>query len=350
MKNKLSYEIVNNYTTLKLVLSTTQSNYSSIRLNTYINDSSTIFKTYTPSSTSTDEGYDLTFNIPTREYTVGDIITKFELSLASNTHLWQTSEGITWLLDGKEYSNTHNNSESFTFDEQGTHIIEAVYTGNDSIELASTGKHSLIIKQPEIQESGSLENNGAYSIQFVNKKLKTMTYEDNTKMEFILLKGGVPVTTGNRNIEIVTPKSIVSVTLDSKGKASRKNNNWDAGKYKLGAFYQDENSHKLTQTYKTITINKGTPKMTDNFASKGNFIPKSQYKAVLKFKGDPIAKTKLTMYVNGKAKTVTTDKYGAVYHEFDKTGTFKIKTVYKGNKNLNKVELDRTITVVKANG
>ena len=347
----MSYEIINNYTNLQLVLSTTQSNYSSIRLNTYINDSTEIFKTYTPLSTQTSEGYDLTFNILTKDYTIGDIITKFELSLASNTHLWQTSEGIVWLLDGKEYSTTHTNSETFNFQEQGSHTIEAVYTGNDSIELASTGKHPLLIKQPEIDESGSLQNNGAYTIEFVDKNLKSMVYDDNSKLEFILLKGGVPVTTGNRNIEIFTPNEVISsVPLSNKGTGYVRNKRWKVGKYELGAYYQDENNHTLTRTKRTVTITKGTPKFYDNFNSNGNFIPNSQYKVLLKFNGDPLAKTKIVMYVNGKSKTLTTDKYGAVYHKFDKTGTFKIKTVYKGNNNLKKIELDRTITVVKANG
>lgn len=346
MKNKLSYEIKNNYTILKLEL-TSNEEYPPI-LSTFVNDSEVAFRQYESLTNQSPYKYE----IPLNEYNVGDVISKFQLSTLAETHLWDTHEGIVWLLDGNEYSTKHNtNSETFTFDEQGTHTIEAVFVGNDNLELATTGKTGLTISQPTINESGSLDNNGAYKIQFVNKNLKSFEYCDNEPMEFILTKGGVPVTTGNRNIEIVTPNGVVSPTLDNKGKASRKNKCWDAGKYKLGAYYMDErNGRKITECWKTITVHKGTPKFTDNFASNGDFIKDSVYKLYLKFKGDPIAKTKLTMYVNGKSKTYTTDKYGAIEYKFDKTGTFVLKTVFKGNKNLNKLELTRTITVGKAHG
>lgn len=348
----MAYIVKDKNTKLTLELSTNQSNYSLIRLNTYINDNTTKFKTYTPTVVSrTDGSHILTFIIKTKEYNIDDVISKFELEVNSSTHLWQTHEGITWLLDGQEYSTKNSNTETFQFNEQGNHTIQAVFTGNDSLEMASTDKTPIIITQSEINESGSLDNSGAYEIQFVNKNLKSLNYKDGTKIEFILLKGGVPVTTGNRNIEVITPKDIWSVTLDNKGKGGFTNTrNWKVGTYTIGAFYQDENNHTITRTTKKITINKGTPKLTDNSASKGNFVPDSKYKAVLKFNGNPLAKTKVTLYVNGKSFTLTTDKYGAIQYKFDKTGTFKLKTVYKGNSNLKKVELSATITVVKKHG
>lgn len=343
----MPYEISNNHTILKLVLSTNQTNKNQIRLNTYRNDSTEIFKTYTPSVS----GNELTFSIATKDYQLNDVISKFELSLNSSTHLWQTNEGVTWLLDGNEYSTKNSNTETFLFEDKGEHTIEAVFVGNDSIETTTTGKHPLVIVQPEIDTSGPSGNDGAYSVVFVNKNLKTMTYDDGTKIEFQLLKGKSPVVTGNRNIEIVTPKSIISANLDKNGKASRYNIGWDCGTYKIGAYYQDERNPKtVTRTSKSITIKKATPTITDNYASAGNFVPSSKYKAVLKFKKDPIANTKMTLYINGKATTVTTNKSGAIFYGFKKTGTYKLKLVYKGNKNLNKVELSRTITVVKSSG
>lgn len=348
----MPYVVTNNYTNLILELLTNNSNYNNINLKTYVNDSDTAFKTYNPvADTSAEDYVKLTYTISTSEYTVNDVISKFELSLNNSTHLWQTHEGIIWLLNGEEYSNTHNNTETFKFDDKGSHTIEAVFAGNDSLEVATTGKHPLTIVQPEIDTSGTLGNDGAYSIQFVNKNLKTLTYDDHTKIEFILTKGGVPVTTGNRNIEVITPKDIASLTLNNQGKASRTNVLWDCGTYTIGAYYQDETNPKVvTRVNKKITIKKGTPTISDNSASAGNFIPSSKYKAVLKFRGNALANTKVTLYVNGKANTLTTNKNGAIFYGFKKTGTYKLKLVYKGNKNLNKVELSRTITVVKASG
>ena len=182
----MPYTIKNNYTQLKLTLVTYNGNYSNIRLNTYINDSTTIYKTYTPSSTvipnltnvGRDDKYQLIFTIPTSDYEIDDVISKFELVTNTSTHLYDTHEGIIWLIDGVESDPQYTNTYTTKFEDNEAHTVEAVYVGNDALQMKSTGKVPVLVKQPPIDEEGSLSNDGAYHIEFVNKGLKTLTYKD----------------------------------------------------------------------------------------------------------------------------------------------------------------------------
>lgn len=347
----MSYEIVNNYTSLKLNLKTSQSNKTALRLYTYINDSNTVFKTYTP--TSTDDG--VYFTINTSEYTIGDVITKFEIGASGNTYLWQTNEGIKWLVDGEEYTEIdsnnniidtfHTNTKTFSFSNNSHHTIEAVFVGNDNLAMSTTGKYDLAIKQPDFDESGSLENDGAYSVDFINPNISTLTYKDGTYIEFILTKGGVPVP--DRSFEAVKPDGTETV---NNGRGGYTNTSFNCGTYKIGAYYQNPTTHELiASTYKNITIKKGNPTFTDNYQSGTYFTPSLKYKLTLSYMGSPIANAKITLYVNGKATTLTTNSKGVVYYGFKKKGTYKFKAVYKGNSNLNSKEFSRTITVVEVN-
>lgn len=360
----MSYEIKNNYTVLNLTLTTTQSNYDDLVLNIYLNDSSTITDTI-DDPTITSETIDavtyhyLKFKIHSKDYDVGDAITKFELTVDGSTHLWETSEGIKWLLDGEEYeeitlgeghNNTiitdtfHTNTLSLSFRDAGSHTMEAVYVGNGSLKTATTGKYAFMVKQPALNETGSLENDGAYKIEFLDKNLSTLTYMDGKKIYFRLTKGGVPVP--NRTIEMVTPTYTSSHDTNEKGMYWVENNNWECGKYKIGAYYNDETTNKvITTTYKEIEVKKGTPTFTDNFADEGTFIKGSKYKATIKYSNTPIANEKLSVYINGKLTTLTTNNYGSIYYAFKSKGTYAFKIVYKGDKNHKKVEHERTITI-----
>ena len=351
----MSYLISNHHSKLQLQVKTNQSNYSSLKLNTYVNyDHSTIIETLSPSY---DDGV-LTYTILSSNYNLNDLITKFELVLDGTTHLWETNEGVKWLIDGEEWADNggtdtfHTASKTFNWEESGTHTVEAVFVGNDALEHDATGKCAVLIEQPKAEEVPEYANDGKYRISFVNpQKVTSMSYNDGTKMEYLLTKGGKPVKQ-SRNIEIITPTTIYSETLNPKtGKAYIKNDrNWKAGKYTIGAFYQDERNPKvITKCSKKITIDKGTPVFTDNFEG-GTFIPESKYKLRLTFQNEPLVNRKITLYVNNKATTLTTNKGGVIYYPFKKTGTFVLKAVFKGSKNLKKIELMRTITVVKANG
>ena len=157
-----------------MLVLTLQTKQLDLQLNTYINDESTIFKTYTPQSQITDDGYELNFHIFTNEYSVGDIITEFELTTNSSKHRWETNEGIVWLIDGVESDSLFTDNMTTTFSDTGVHTVEAVFVGNDALEMTTTGKQSIHIEQPESDDSGSLDNDGTW------EKLITVLYETNS--------------------------------------------------------------------------------------------------------------------------------------------------------------------------
>lgn len=345
----MSYKINDLCHVLKLNLTTDQTTVSSLKLNTYVNNSTDVAKTYTTSNG--------TFIIPHTDYNLNDIITKFELLLDGSTYLWQTNEGIKYLLDGEEYvEKTVNEDESVTltdtfhtntlklkFKDADAHTLEGVYVGNDAYIMCTTGKYHFNIKQIPIDEEGSLQNDGAYKLTLLNP-VSEMTYKDGTVLEFQLTKGGVPVP--NRTVERVTPTEIASYDTDAKGIVKIQNTDYDCGTYEFGAYYQDETTHKnVTSEYKKIKINKGTPTLSDNYESAGTFVRNSTYVVNLKFKNTNIANTNVIMYINDKTTTQKTDASGNVRYKFATTGTYVIKTVFKGNKNLGKVELKRTFTI-----
>lgn len=320
-----------------------ESNVSDLTLKTYIND-----------NLSPSESYSLSngkFTIPCSDYQVGDVITKFEVIQDGSTHLWDTHEGVKILLNGEEQDVTITESSgkgtfNLTFDKDGEYDIEAVYVGNNSVQLASTGKRHLIVKQPDLDEEGSLDNDGAYEIKFVDSK-KTFDYKDGSIIKMRLLKGGVPVPYAT--VQRVFASSTVGTTqTNSQGYFQMQNNNWDAGKYKIGAFYQ----HPTTQSiiiskYRNITINKGEPVWYDNYGGNSTFVKNSYYKAHIKHGNNPLSKTKVDMYINGKKTTKTTSENGYVSYKFKTKGTFTIKVVYKGDKNHKKAEISRKITITE---
>ena len=359
----MSYKITNLKNKLLFKLYTKLLTPSNLKLNLYLNDSTTHETPLTPTVSSTeDESIKLlTYDIPLSQFSLNDTIT-FELEYDGNRHLWQTNEGITWVIDGKEVATTmaninpnvaeqgvHADTFTYNFTEAGVHSIQAVYSGNDSYAMAMTPKQLFQVSQPDIQESGSLDNNGAYRIQFVNKGLKSMDYDDGTVVRFRLTKGGVPVP--NKTIEMYRPTGEPDSGLtDNKGYASWTNgssgNHYDAGTYTLGAFYQADGTHTTCRCSKKVTINKGTPVITHNNTGAG-FIKGGQFIATLKYNGNAMTNTKLTVYTNGKAHTYTTNDSGKIYIKLSSKGTFKTKIVYKGDKNHKQVEESTTIIVVE---
>lgn len=361
----MSYEISDLHHTLKLTLNTDATN--TLTLKTYINGSSSSHSpSYTPTSTS--DG--LVFSIPHSDFTIGDTITKFELVSSNNTPPYQTNEGVVVLLNGEEIpvgkvttsggvdtlvrdeddnivteDRLSNNKFYLNFEKEGSYDIQAVYLGNGSYAVGKTDKVHFEVKQPPLDESGSASNDGAYLLKFVNSTTPAMTYNDQTKVYFRLTKGGVPIK--NRTIQKVKPNGAVETSsTSSKGLVYAINNNWNAGKWKIGARYFDETTQKvITSTYRTITIKKGTPTFTDNYSSPGTFVKGSKYKVALKYRGTAMAKTKLILYVNGKKTTKTTSSNGVITYPFKSKGTFNIKVVFAGDKNHNKVELKRKFTI-----
>ena len=345
----MTYTVTNTHQKIVITLDTESS--ATLSLKTYINDSTTAFDTYTLTNGK--------FTIDLSDYDVGDVITKFEITQTGSPYLWETHEGVKILVNGvvqddveiSNYTSGNNTYGKFTlnFDKDDSYDVQAVYVGNGSNQMSATSKLSLQVKQPDLDEQGSLDNDGAYLITFVNPTLKSMEYYDFTEIKFRLTKGGVPVP--NRVVQKITPTSESSdqtPSTDNKGIFSIVNNKdyWDAGKYKFGATFSDSGK-VVASAFRDITIKKGTPTLRDNYEGDNDtgFIIGAKYKVALEYRGSPMGNTKVDMYVNGKKTTKTTTDNGVIVYPFQTKGTFSIKTVYKGDKNHNQVEKLRKITI-----
>lgn len=293
------------------------------------------------SKTSTINDGVHTWTLPLKIYSVGDVLDDFKVTL-SNKYLWQLDEGITILLNGEEYGTTRTNTFDIKFDKSGKYTLEAVYKGNDMVGMATTGVKTFQVTDPP-NSSDSQVHTGVYLLEFVNKNLKTLTYNDNTKIEFLLTQGKTPVKA--KTIEKVTPTKILSSDTNAKGKVSFINNGYNAGTYKIGAYmydYQDKTDKKIVNSvYKTITIKKADPKITYSTAT----VKKGQ-KVGIYFRdnaGNRLTNEKVPIYINGKLYNKKTNANGNIWIKMTNTGTFKFKVAYKGNKNLNK----KTVTFTK---
>jgi len=359
--NDLHHEIV-------IHLDTDSSNTGNLYLRTYINGSTTA---HLPSYVLTQ---DSTFVIPASDFSIGDEITKFEIVQSGSTPLWATHEGVVVLLNGEQIptgkvttsggtdtlvkdedgnmvteDKLSNNKFYLNFQNDGEYDLQAVYLGNGGIQMAKTDKVHFKVSQPPQDDTGSLDNNGPYAINFVDAKTPAMTYNDGTKVYMRLTKGGVPVP--NRTVQRVFPTGGNGTTqTNNKGLFFIENKNYNCGKFKIGGlFYDEERGKTIATKFRQITIKKGTPTFTDNYVGTNdtNFIIGSKYKAKLKYGGSPMSKVKVTLYVNGKATTKTTNSNGIIVYPFKAKGTYSLKLVYKGDKNHNKVEHTRKFTIVQ---
>ena len=284
------------------------------------------------------------WTIPLSNYSIGDTLSNFTVSTTGKKP-WQLDEGVTILLDGKEYDTIYSDSFTMNFDKADEYTLEAVYVGNDKLAMSSTGKKTFVVTQPSVENPSpnASISTGKYKLVFKNKNLSTMTYNDGTEIRFVLTQGGEPVI--GKTIEKVTPKSILSSDTNKNGEVYFTNTGFNAGKYKIGAYfydYQDSADKKIVDsTYKTITIKKANPTITYTTDT----VKKGQ-KVGIYFrdnKGNRIVNEKVPIYLNGKLYTKTTNSNGNIWIKMTNTGTFKFKVAYKGHKNLNK----KTVTFTK---
>ena len=337
----MNYEINDLHHSLIVNLTTNSTNTSNLILRVYKNE-------LTIPNTTTYTYSDGKFTIPHSDFNLGDYIRKMEIVQTGSTKPWKTEEGVKVLLNGMETDTTIDANGQFkmTFKEHGQYDIQAVYLGNDKNQFATTEKKRFEVKQPATI-SGDPENNGKYNIKFVQNKTPTMTYNDNTKVEYILTKGGVPL--NNKVVQIVNPNGNNGTTNTVKGYCNWVNNGWNAGTYKIGALFYNPSTNKVvTSTFRTITINKGTPVWSTNADSGGTtFYKGGKFKATLTFRNSPVANTKVDLYINGKKTTRTTSSTGVVAIGLRAKGTYAFKLVYKGDKNHNQVSVSKKITVVE---
>ena len=296
--------------------------------------------THTVSPTTATNG-DKVFTVNLRDYNIGDELKEFQVSSTSNSiNLWETQEGVNVLvngevvdvypvtnttLDDEPVENLHKNKFALNFEEDGDYTIQAVYRGNNATEMSATDPVTLHITQ---DSSGTQD--GVYKLEFVNKNLKTLTYDDQTKIEFRLTKGGTAIS--GKTIQIARPSGgePLSIDTNSKGLVGFINNNYDVGKYKLGArfVHQEEvegDKKMVTSTYKDVEIKKATPSIIHtsspvNLGSKLKITIKNSH-------NNNFPNKKVMVYVNGSPKTTKTNDNGEVFVDFKKKGTYKIKVV-----------------------
>ena len=334
----MNYEINDLHHSLIVNLTTNSTNTSNLILRVYKNE-------LTIPNTTTYTYSDGKFIIPHSDFNIGDYIRKMEIVQTGSTKPWKTEEGVKVLLNGMETDTTIDANGQFkmTFKEHGEYDIQAVYLGNDKNQFATTEKKHFTVNQPETI-SGDPENDGAYNIKFVDDTTPIMTYKDNTEVKFILTKGGVPL--HNKEVNITNTNGNNGTGSTVQGYISWTNSSGNSGTYKLGALFYDPSTHKvITSTFRTVTINKGTPVWSDN-ADTTTFYVGGKYKAHLKYRGEPMTNTKVDVYVNGVKTTRTTTTTGLISYSFKSKGTYNLKLVYKGDNNHNQATISKKITVV----
>lgn len=355
----MSYEIKNTHHDIIIHLNTNSQNKSNLYLRTYVNGSNNVHSpTYVWNDTIKG------FKINLKDFQVGDVITKIEIMQSGGTYLWDTHEGIQVLLNG-QIINTEiirEPQEGFNilyadFDlditETGEYDIQAVYVGNNALEMARTEKKHFIIK--EDTEPEDTPSSYRYKLNFVDKTTPKLKYNDGTIIPFKLTYGGQPAS--NKLVQIlVGDKMIASKTTNAKGIVNLINEGISGGKVKIGAYFfvpldsGAKNKGKTVKTSRWVTIDKIDSKLTDNFKAddKGedkNFIKGSKYVVKLTAEGKILENAKLDFFVNGEKIPKTTNKNGKIAYVFKTDDTYKLKTVFAGTKSIDPVTLERTITI-----
>jgi len=283
------------------------------------------------------------WTVPMSNYSVGDVLSAFTISTSAKKP-WELEEGVTILIDGAEYDTIHSDNFKYTFDKADKYTIEAIFKGNDVLAMSTAGKQTFQVTQPTTTNPSPNPPSGKYLLEFVDKSLKTLTYNDGKNIEFRLTQGGHPVK--GKTVEKVTPKSILSSDTNKNGIVSFTNTGYTAGTYSIGAYfydYQDSSDKKIVdKVYKTITIKKAEPNITHNtVTTKGQNL----YIYFRDNKNNRLPNEKVPIYINGKLNSKKTDKNGNVVIAMNNKGNFKFKVAYKGNKNLNKKTVSFNVKV-----
>lgn len=339
MKNKLSYEITNQNHSNKLILTlnSESTRVSDLNLFVEVNDESWHEADNVVYSENTAK-----FTILLSNYNVGDFLTSFEVRSNSSLFPWQTNEGVTILVDGKEAidSPIHTNMYTTSFDDDGEHTIQAVYTGNNTLNMSMTTVHHFSINQYPVDPTTPVPSSGTYALNFVDKNLK-FVYGIPTIVKMILTKNKTPV--DGRTVELIPAGSGEPASLVTKngGIVSMSSSDWSAGKYKIGGYFTDD-SKRIVSKYMNITVEKAPVDVT---MSTGTFSKGDKIKFYFKSNKKALSKVKVQLYVNGKATDYTTSSSGVISYKFKTKGTYKLKAVYKGDKNHKSGELATTITI-----
>lgn len=241
------------------------------------------------------------------------------------------------VLEQNEYVMTYPTPVQYTFEESKEYEVSAVFVGDDTRSYAIAPTITIMAEQrPPTGESGGgtpdcpQPATGKYELTIDCPN--TFKYRDGQKIRYQLTRGGNPVC--NKVIEIVDFKYMNTATTKPNGYAETSNNhlNTPVGKYKIGArFYEGNVSSPICKVFKDVTVVKNDVEWRFNGADTVN----SYAFFKLHQKGDvskPLANTKVTIYIDGKANTKKTNENGTVGFKITKKGNHKYKCVFAGNK------------------
>lgn len=339
------YTVSDLYHKLVVKLTTNIKSKSNIKLNSYVND--TLMNVYNPSI----DGDILTFEVPNKDYQIGDNV-KFQIALTGTNNLSDLNEGITILLDGKEYDTINSSEFPLTFNDTSTHTLQAIYKGNDEVGSAFSNILHITPKQLDPEEDSKTGVEGAYKLKLSCPS--SMTYLNCPTFIYTLTKGGVAEP--NRVIEKILPTDIRSNKTNSKGQSITHDveesilRKWTVGKYKIGGKLYDHYDPQASayqglvcSVFKDFEVKKATPTL--------KIIKKpSKKKDIMTIKlldplGKPITNNKITYTLNGKSKSKKTNSKGNISIAFNNKGTYKYQITSASMTNYKKNTIKGSVTI-----
>ena len=256
------------------------------------------------------------------------------------------------VLDQEEFVMTYPNPVNYTFPDPREYQVSAVFVGDDNRSYAIAPTRTVYAKPlapihdptPGGGGGGGSDpcpqpSTGKYKMEVIAPK--KFTYRDNKEWKVRLTRGDKPVC--GKVIEIVDFNYINTEKTDANGYVTLKNKHIHTmpKKYKIGARFFEGTTHKpLAKKFVEVEVKKADVEFkmdTDDYAkTTGNNIKINLHH---KDHNDwDIENAKVTVYINGKARTKKTNKNGNVYFKINKKGEYKYKCVYGGSKYYNKAK------------
>ncbi len=240
------------------------------------------------------------------------------------------------VFNGKEFTNVWN-GKTFTSEMYSLNIKDNL-KANNTISYVSTGSEILALQQILVTSSNKV--NTIISVGELN-----IAYGNNLVLTLKDAKGNV---LSDKHVSIKINDETFDKTTDANGQAKLPIT-LSPGEYSASfTFSGDGNYAKSTGSVK-FTVEKASPLIT---ATKKNFEPTAKtkkYSITLKDNRGVMKNTKVSMKVNGKTYTATTNSNGVAtfnLNKLTKKGTYKDAVItYNGNENYNKVTKKVTITV-----
>ena len=293
------------------------------------------------------------YYVGNNNYNSVDNLTRFVVKYISNILIDTAENGTVYIKltydDGKTISNENiiysingSNSVITTTDDNGTVFIHDLigkstiyvsYYGNENCSAAENSTNLLIIP-PKGKLNTTFDSD--------NFKQYTVDYNAGEKGNYFnfTLKDSNGNALANKTVYINIAGKTYNRTTDSNGFARIQINLARASVYTVSIYFAGDNDYNGVFTTSKLTINKkpatlaivGTNSLKVNAYRTLTFTLKGVKTTNSKKYVNTAGKT-LKVTVNGKTYTLKTDKNGkaTLKVKFTKTGTYAIKTVFKGD-------------------